>query len=191
MPSAYFHPRDEKLEMELKSVMLVRIAGVVNESVVDGPGIRSVIFFQGCPHACPGCHNPETWDFQGGREFSVSDLIQSLKLTPLISGVTFSGGEPFGQAKAVSALGASLKALGLNLWIYTGFIWEQLLINLKKPGYAELINLADVVVDGPFQQEHKRSDLPFRGSANQRLIRVKASLTSGKVVEWYPESVAI
>jgi anaerobic ribonucleoside-triphosphate reductase activating protein len=191
MPSAYFHPRDEKLEMELKSVMQVRIAGVVNESVVDGPGIRTVIFFQGCPHACPGCHNPETWNFRGGRELSVSDLIRSLKVTPLISGVTFSGGEPFGQAEAASALGASLKALGLNLWVYTGFLWEQLLNNLKKPGYAELINLADVVVDGPFQQELKRSDLSFRGSTNQRLIRVKASLNDGKVVEWYPESVAI
>jgi anaerobic ribonucleoside-triphosphate reductase activating protein len=191
MPSAYFHPRDEKLEMELKSVMQVRIAGVVNESVVDGPGIRTVIFFQGCPHACPGCHNPETWNFRGGRELSVSDLIRSLKVTPLISGVTFSGGEPFGQAEVASALGASLKALGLNLWVYTGFLWEQLLNNLKKPGYAELINLADVVVDGPFQQELKRSDLSFRGSANQRLIRVKASLNDGKVVEWYPESVAI
>jgi anaerobic ribonucleoside-triphosphate reductase activating protein len=191
MPSAYFHPRDEKLEMELKSVMQVRIAGVVNESVVDGPGIRTVIFFQGCPHACPGCHNPETWNFRGGRELSVSDLIRSLKVTPLISGVTFSGGEPFGQAEVASALGASLKALGLNLWVYTGFLWEQLLNNLKRPGYAELINLADVVVDGPFQQELKRSDLSFRGSTNQRLIRVKASLNDGKVVEWYPESVAI
>jgi anaerobic ribonucleoside-triphosphate reductase activating protein len=177
--------------MELKSVMLVRIAGVVNESIVDGPGIRIAIFFQGCPHACPGCHNPQTWNFQGGRELSVSELVQSLKVTPLISGVTFSGGEPFGQAEAAVCIGAALKARGINLWVYTGFLWEQLLIDFNKPGYAELLNLADVVVDGPFQQELKRSDLPFRGSANQRLIRVKASLTDGRVAEWYPESVVI
>jgi anaerobic ribonucleoside-triphosphate reductase activating protein len=171
--------------------MKARIAGVVNESIVDGPGIRITIFFQGCPHACRGCHNPQTWDFGNGRELSVSALIQSLKVTPLISGVTFSGGEPFSQAEAAAGIGASLKALGLNLWVYTGFLWEQLLLDFKKPGYAELLNLADVVVDGPFQQEYKRSDLPFRGSANQRLIRAKASLTSNRVLEWSPERTAI
>jgi anaerobic ribonucleoside-triphosphate reductase activating protein len=169
----------------------VRIAGVVNESVVDGPGIRTAIFFQGCPHACPGCHNPQTWSFQGGQELSILELMRSLKITPLISGVTFSGGEPFGQAEAAANLGAPLKSLGLNLWVYTGFRWEQLLSNLAKPGYSELLNLTDVVVDGPFQKDLKRSDLPFRGSANQRLVLVKESLTSGKIVEWYPESVAV
>lgn len=171
--------------------MKVRIAGIAHESVVDGPGIRTTVFFQGCLHACPGCHNPQTWRLDGGREYQVDELLNQLKLTPLISGVTFSGGEPFLQAKAAAALGAAIKKRGLNLWVYSGFVWEDLLAKVDQPGYRKLIGLADVIVDGPYRQEERRLSVPFRGSSNQRLILVKEALETGKIVEWQPQRVAI
>lgn len=163
---------------------LVRIAGVTTESVVDGPGIRSTIFFQGCPHACPGCHNPETWSDDGGKELEISELIGLLNINPLVTGVTFSGGDPFQQAPAAAALGSLLRKMGLNLWVYTGYTWEFLVKNLNRPGYQDLLNLAEVLVDGPFIREQRNLSLLFRGSANQRLIKVAESLVSGKIVAW-------
>lgn len=163
---------------------VARIAGVTTESIVDGPGIRGTIFFQGCPHACPGCHNLETWRNDGGKEIVISDIIGLLNLNPLVTGVTFSGGEPFQQAPAAAALGKLLRELGLNLWVYTGYTWEFLLNNLNRPGYQELLNLAEVLVDGPFVLEQRDLSLLFRGSANQRLIKVAESLDLGKIVLW-------
>ncbi len=164
----------------------LRIAGVTNESVVDGPGIRSVIFFQGCPHACPGCHNPETWRPDGGSEIGQSDLIRMLDLNPLVTGVTFSGGEPFQQAPTVAVLGNHLRDLGLNIWIYTGFTWDFLLANLNRPGYQELLKVAEVLIDGPFIREQQDLTLLFRGSANQRIIKVAESMASGRIILWQP-----
>lgn len=162
----------------------VRIAGVAVESVVDGPGLRSTVFFQGCPHACPGCHNPETWDPGGGKEIDLTELLGLLKLNPLISGVTFSGGEPFSQAIPAARLGSYLKTLGLNLWVYTGYTWDFLVKNSNDRGFKELLDSADVVVDGPFLNEARTFGLPFRGSSNQRLIKVRESIDSGKIIEW-------
>ncbi len=161
-----------------------RIAGVTTESVVDGPGIRSTIFFQGCLHACPGCHNPETWQDDGGMEISRPELIRLLKLNPLVNGVTFSGGEPFQQAPFAAALGGYLRELGLGLWVYTGFTWESILANLNRPGYLELLEVTDVLVDGPFILEQQDLTLLFRGSANQRLIKVSESLAKGAIALW-------
>jgi anaerobic ribonucleoside-triphosphate reductase activating protein len=169
----------------------VRIAGIVHESIVDGPGIRLTVFFQGCPHGCVGCHNPQTWDPQGGTVYTTPELIAKVRPNPLERGITFSGGEPFCQAEQAVALGAYFKARGLNLWIYTGFLWEELLAAQAQPGYRDLLRLADVIVDGPFQRELKQLGLLFRGSANQRLINVKASLDNGQVVTWQPERAAI
>ncbi|NHM28017.1 anaerobic ribonucleoside-triphosphate reductase activating protein [Desulfofundulus sp. TPOSR] len=155
------------------------------ESVVDGPGLRDVVFVQGCPHRCPGCHNPDSWDFGGGTEVDVADVLVSLPSSPLITGVTFSGGEPFCQAAALAEVARHAKARGLNLWIYTGYTWEELLDH-PDPAVLRLLALADVVVDGRFVQEEAYLDLPFRGSANQRLIDVRESLNTGNVVLWEP-----
>lgn len=170
---------------------LVRIAGVTTESVVDGPGVRSTIFFQGCPHACPGCHNPETWSFDGGKEISPTELIQLLDINPLVAGVTFSGGEPFQQAPAAAALGNRLRRLGLNIWVYTGFTWDFLMANLDRPGYKELLEVAEVLIDGPFIREQRDLSLLFRGSANQRLIKVAESLALGMIVLWQPAGMDV
>jgi anaerobic ribonucleoside-triphosphate reductase activating protein len=161
-----------------------RIAGVTVESLVDGPGIRSVVFFQGCPHHCPGCHNPETWAWEAGREILGSDLISLLQLNPLVDGVTFSGGEPFSQASAAVVLGKYLKSLHLNLWIYTGYMWEYLRAATGHPEFQELLAIADVLVDGPYLAQAREPGGIFRGSANQRMINVPASLESGKVIQW-------
>jgi anaerobic ribonucleoside-triphosphate reductase activating protein len=161
----------------------VRISGVVNESVVDGPGIRTVVFFQGCCHECSGCHNPETWDVKGGVEVVVSDLIPQLKLNPLLAGVTFSGGEPFLQAGPAAALGRIIKTMGLTLWIYTGFVWENLL-NSPDRQFKELLDIADVLIDGPFVENLHDGNLVFKGSSNQRIVDAQASLETGLVIEW-------
>jgi anaerobic ribonucleoside-triphosphate reductase activating protein len=168
---------------------VVRVAGVTNESVVDGPGIRSAIFFQGCPHACPGCHNPETWPFEGGQIFKTEELIKKLTINPLVSGVTFSGGEPFQQSPAAVVLGRRLREMGLNIWVYTGYTWEVLMANLDRPGYQELLELTEVLIDGPFLREKQDLGLLFRGSTNQRLINVQESLNKGMVVAWQPSGM--
>jgi anaerobic ribonucleoside-triphosphate reductase activating protein len=174
---------------EAGQTMKVQIAGIVHESIVDGPGVRTTVFFQGCPHGCAGCHNPQTWNPAGGTAYCVSELIARLQPNPLEKGLTFSGGEPFCQAEQAALLGANFKTQGLGLWVYTGFLWEELLADLARPGYRELLQLADVIVDGPFRQDLKKLGLVFRGSANQRLIKVSESMAAGQVVEWRPESV--
>jgi len=165
---------------------IVQIAGIISESVVDGPGLRSTIFFQGCDHACKDCHNPETWDPKGGTSMLLQDLVSKLGLNPLITGVTFSGGDPFFQATVAAELGCFLKDQGLNLWVYTGYTWEYLLNHSENAGFRALLDVTDVLVDGPFQIEKKSLKLPFRGSSNQRLINVSKSIQTGVVVEWQP-----
>lgn len=170
--------------------LTMRLAGVVHESVTDGPGIRTTIFFQGCPHACAGCHNPHTWRSSSGQVFTLDALLAELRLSPLLSGVTFSGGEPFAQAPAAAQLARAVKLRRLDLWVYTGYVWEQLVADLARPGYAELLRLADVVVDGPYQQALRDPTLPYRGSRNQRIILPGRSLEQGRVVEWASRQLA-
>jgi anaerobic ribonucleoside-triphosphate reductase activating protein len=162
--------------------MQIRIAGIVPESVVDGPGLRAVIFAQGCSHLCPGCHNPQTWDMQGGTSWEVEQLVAQIKKIKLITGVTFSGGEPFEQAPAFAQLAKDLRPLGFNILTYTGYTFEEILAQKQEPGWLELLQNTDLLIDGPFLQELKDLNLPFRGSKNQRIIDVAKSLQEQQVV---------
>lgn len=159
----------------------LRIAGVIDESIVDGPGIRFVIFTQGCPHHCPGCHNPQTHDFAGGQEVAISRLLSDIRSNPLLGGVTLSGGEPFCQPKPLAELVGALRQDGKHIMAYTGYTWEQLL-HMDDPDVLALLRQCDVLVDGPFLMEQRDLSLRFRGSCNQRLIDVPASLEQGHVV---------
>ena len=166
----------------------LRLAGVVRESIVDGPGIRMTVFGQGCPHRCKGCHNPETHDPEGGYISHPENILKAIDQNPLLQGVTFSGGEPFLQAEAFAELGAEIKKRGLHLVTYTGYTFEQLLAGMENPGWRELLAVTDMLVDGRFVLEERSLNLLFRGSKNQRLIDVPKSLEKGEVVLWNPEA---
>ena len=161
----------------------LRIAGTVNDSIVDGPGIRFSIYVQGCPHGCEGCHNPQTWDFEGGYEIQIKVLYYSIIANPLLDGVTFSGGEPFCHAKKLALLGKKLRELKLNIVTYTGYTFEQLMkLGNDNNGFKELLAVTDILVDGRFELGLKDLTLKFRGSSNQRIIDVQASLETGRAV---------
>lgn len=161
--------------------MNLRIAGIIPESVVDGPGVRMVLFVQGCPHHCEGCHNPDTWDFAGGREADIDELLAAAGRPGLITGITFSGGEPFAQAESLGELALSLKARGFHLTAYSGYTWNEL-ITSPDPHVGVLLGLLDLLVDGPYVAELRSGSLAFRGSRNQRIIRVPESLAAGRIV---------
>ena len=158
----------------------LRIAETVPESIVDGPGIRYVIFTQGCPHGCPGCHNPQTHDFSGGRDADMKEILAQISGNPVILGVTFSVGEPFMQAEALAPIGEAVKRQGKNLMIYTGFLLEELQ-KMEVPGVQRLLELADILVDGPFLLEQRDLTLPYRGSANQRVIDLAKTRETGRL----------
>lgn len=162
--------------------MELRIAGIANDSIVDGPGIRFTIFTQGCPHRCEGCHNPQTHDFSGGTVADTEELLKKIMANPLLDGVTFSGGEPFCQAEALAELGSKIKALGLNIVTYTGYTFEELYADRQKNGFGELLSVTDYLIDGPFILAQKNWEIKFRGSSNQRIIDVAASLRTGTAV---------
>lgn len=164
----------------------LRIAGTVSDSIVDGPGIRYVIFTQGCPHHCPGCHNPQTHDFAGGTEADVDLILEQIFQNPLISGVTFSGGEPFAQAEALVPIAETVKARQMHLMIYTGYLLEELQKS-SRTGVQRLLELADILVDGPFVLKERNLTLPYRGSENQRVIDLPKTRESGKVVLYRSE----
>ena len=160
---------------------MLKLSGIVEDSIVDGPGIRVTIFCQGCPHHCPGCHNPETWDFSGGTPMEEERLVQIVRSNPLCRGVTFSGGEPFAQAAGFARLARLLKAQGYEVASYSGYTFEQLL--LGTPEQRALLDTIDVLIDGPFVQSQKSLELAFRGSRNQRILDVPKSLLVGKAVQ--------
>lgn len=163
--------------------MLIRLAGIVPESYVDGPGIRFTIFVQGCPHNCEGCHNPETHDFSGGRMADTDKILEKIKDFPIVKGVTFSGGEPFCQAAALSELGAELKKRGYHVMSYSGYTFEELLKRAESDkDTVALLGCLDLLVDGRFVLAQRTLELKFRGSRNQRIIDVKESLKQGKAV---------
>ena len=157
----------------------LRIAGTIPESIVDGPGIRYVVFTQGCPHGCPGCHNPQTHDFAGGKEVQVCDLLADITKRPYVKAVTLSGGEPFCQLAPLAELAAALKEKGFHLMCYSGFTFEEL---LHKDDARPLLEQLDLLVDGRFVEAEKNIELRFRGSANQRVLDVPASLAAGSAV---------
>ena len=159
----------------LKDVSL-RVAGVIEESIVDGPGIRCVLFLQGCRLHCPGCQNPQTWDFDGGTHVPSDEVLARIRENPLVHGVTFSGGEPFEQAEALLPLAKELKAQGYHLMAFSGFTLEQL---VQKPECRALLEQLDLLVDGPFIEAQKSLDLRFRGSRNQRILNMPATRENG------------
>ncbi len=162
----------------------LRLAGVIRESIVDGPGMRMTIFTQGCPHNCEGCHNPQTHSFDGGYISHPENILKAIDADPLLKGVTFSGGEPFMQAEALSMLAEEIHKRGLNVLSYTGFTYEELLNSFDKhPDREKLLMQCDYLIDGRFVLALRSLDLKFRGSSNQRIIDVQKSLESGKVIE--------
>lgn len=162
----------------------LRLAGVIRESIVDGPGIRMTVFTQGCPHHCKGCHNEQTWDFEGGYDSSTERILEEAQKDPLLRGLTFSGGEPFSQAQNMAILAKEAKEKGYDIFCYTGYTFEKLLSEFDThPEYKELLEHCDWLVDGPFVLEKRSLMLKFRGSTNQRILDVKKSLECGKAVE--------
>lgn len=162
----------------------IRVAGIVKESIVDGPGIRLVVFTQGCKHNCLGCHNPHTHSFEGGEVVSVESIVSMVKENPLLDGITLSGGEPFEQAKALSKLAKIIKELGLNVVTYTGYTYEFIVSSFSEhTGWEELLENTDILIDGRFEIEKRNLALKFRGSENQRIIDIKRTMQEGKIIQ--------
>lgn len=165
----------------------MRLYGLVGDSIVDGPGFRVTVFTQGCPHNCPGCHNPESHDPAGGKLWALDDIEAKFSGNPLLDGITLSGGEPFAQPAACAELARRAHAKGLNVWTFTGYLYETLLEKAAEDeGSAALLNQTDVLVDGPFLLEERSLDLLYKGSKNQRLIDMAQTRRTGKVALWTP-----
>ena len=164
----------------------MRIANIVQDSIVDGPGLRFVVFVQGCTHGCKGCHNPDTHDPTGGYEISVAEILDMIRKNPLVSGVTISGGEPFDQAWECARLARGASEMGLNVWVYTGY-WFEDIYEANLPEWDLLLEWTDVLVDGPFIESMKSYEAKFRGSWNQRMIWVPASFENFPEVRLWRE----
>jgi anaerobic ribonucleoside-triphosphate reductase activating protein len=159
----------------------LRISGVEPESIVDGPGFRYTVFTQGCPHNCPGCHNPQTHPFDGGKVVDVRTLFEEICENPLLKGVTLSGGEPFCQPAPLAELARMAHGRGLDIVTFTGYLYEQLLAK-HDPAVDDLLAQTDLLIDGPFLLAEKDLSLRFRGSRNQRIIDMNATRKTGSVV---------
>ena len=147
----------------------IRILDILEETMADGPGFRTSIYCAGCAHHCPGCHNPQSWDFMGGREVTVEELLEVVKADEF-SNVTFSGGDPLYQVEAFTELARRIKEeTGKNIWCYTGFRYEEI---LEDPRLSQILPYIDTLVDGPFVSELRDPELHFRGSSNQRIIHL-------------------
>lgn len=151
----------------------LRVLRIERGTTVDGPGLRTSIYLAGCNHACPGCHNPSSWNFEAGKPYTVDQLMQEIYEEDF--NVTLTGGDPLCSPDAVLPLCEAIRAAGYSLWIYTGYTWEEILADEKL---LSVVRLADVLVEGPFILSLRDTDLLFRGSSNQRLIRVAPSLAS-------------
>ena len=169
--------------MEQTNKYIRLAADLQTDSIVDGPGLRAVLWTQGCAHHCKGCQNPQTWDFDGGGLVPISMVKEAIDELKYHTGITFSGGDPMFQPAACNEIAAYAKKKGLNIWVYTGFTYEEL-INLakKKPIYKEFISKIDVLVDGKFILAKRNLSLLFRGSENQRLIDIQKTLQSNEIV---------
>ena len=162
----------------------LQVCGIVRESIVDGPGFRYTVFTQGCPHHCPGCHNPQTHPFEGGTPMSPEDIVKEAASNPLIKGITLSGGDPFCQAFACAETARLAHEAGLDVITYTGYTFEQLLSGASDENHwMDLLKETDVVIDGPFLEERKSLLLQFRGSDNQRILDCQKSVEQGVAVE--------
>ena len=163
--------------------MKIRLAGFEPESVVDGPGIRFVIFTQGCPHFCAGCHNPQTHNPFAGEEYEIDIIKEEITAAKGITGITISGGEPFLQPEALSELVDHAKSIGLHVVVYSGYIYEDLLIlGQQNPSIINVLEKADILIDGPFIKAERDISLAFRGSRNQRIIDLNKTRSQGYIV---------
>lgn len=156
----------------------MRVIDIIDGTTVDGPGFRTSIYFAGCLHHCEGCHNPQSWDLDAGREMTIDEIAEAVSRNDM--DVSLSGGDPMYQAEELLKLCKKLKSDGRNIWLYTGFLYEEL---KKMPMQNAVLDYIDVVVDGPFILDKRDTSLLFRGSSNQRIIDVKAS-EAGEIVLW-------
>ena len=159
--------------------MTINVLSIMRGTTVDGPGFRTSIYMAGCNHGCPGCHNPQSWDFKGGEPMTLDEIMEIVNEEDF--DVTLSGGDPLCSPTETLALVKALKISGRNVWVYTGYTWEEI---MARKELLEIVKLTEVVVEGPFVEALKDPDLLFRGSANQRLVDVKRTLASG-VIELY------
>ena len=169
------------MEQKINEIRLA--ADLQSDSIVDGPGLRAVIWTQGCSHHCPGCQNPGTWDFNGGGLVPIDMVKEAIDELEYQDGITFSGGDPMFQPEACNILAEYARSKGLNIWVYTGFTYEELMkLAKKKPVYMEFLEKIDVLVDGRYVEKERDLNLLFRGSRNQRLIDVPKTLKTGEIV---------
>lgn len=160
----------------------IRLSGITKESVVDGLGFRYVVYAQGCPHRCKGCHNPSTHSFEGGQLVAVERILEDIKNHPMLDGITCSGGECFEKADQFAILAKEVKLIGKSVWAYTGYTYEELMEQKdQRQGWNDLIKHIDILVDGKYQEDKKDLSLSFRGSTNQRIIDMQKSLETGKL----------
>ena len=162
---------------------MIRVLDIIEDTMVDGPGFRTSIYCAGCRHACPGCHNPQSWDFNGGHEMTTEQLLRIIEADPYAN-VTFTGGDPMYQAEGFAELAQAIhERTNKDIWCFTGFTYESLINDDQR----ELLENIDVLVDGPFIQRLHDPDLLFRGSSNQRLIDIPKTLYAGEVILWQPD----
>ncbi len=163
---------------------MIQVLDIIEDTMVDGPGFRTSIYCAGCHHECPGCHNPQSWNPGGGHPMTTDEVMKIIVADPYAN-VTFSGGDPLYQAEGFTELARAIRSqTQKTIWCYTGFTFEAI---VKIPRYRQLLDEIDVLVDGPFVKSLRDEDLLFRGSSNQRLIDVPASLVKGEVVEFHPD----
>jgi len=164
-------------------IVIMQIAGIIEDSIVDGPGLRFVVFTQGCQFRCVGCHNPDTWDKLGGEYVEVAELIDKMRANPLTDGLTLSGGEPFEQVADSTQLAVAARANGLNVWVFTGFVFEELCrLSKSDTSILEFLSNIDVLVDGPYVESERTLNVKWCQSRNQRIIDVQQSLATGSTV---------
>ena len=158
---------------------MLSILEIIEDTTADGPGLRTAIYCAGCINRCPGCHNPESWDISNGKRVSTDEILKIILADPFAD-VTFSGGDPMYQPEGFTELAAAIKANSTkNIWCYTGYTFEEI---LKNPQQKQLLQHIGVLVDGRFIESQKDESLYFRGSSNQRLIDVQASLAQNKTI---------
>ena len=165
----------------MKEITTLRIAGIIRESIVDGPGIRFAVFGQGCPHNCQGCHNPDSHDFEGGDDCAIDKILEEIDKNPLLKGVTFSGGEPFCQAEEFAELGEKIRERGLSVVTFTGYTYEELL-DMNDESANRLLEVTDLLIDGRYEADKRDLTLRFRGSGNQRIIDMNKTREAGSMV---------
>lgn len=167
----YFYERRGAAMEEMDTSKVIRVCGIEPESIVDGPGFRYVLFVQGCPHHCKGCHNPESWDPEGGYDMTVREILDEIEAKPNIKGITFSGGEPFEQAAALADIAKYLKDMRYSIMSYSGYTLEELEAKAEsEPAVGELLGLLDILVDGRYEEKLRNLTLVYCGSENQRVI---------------------